>query len=332
MSQGKYALDPGARVMLSDLGLRPASVLRRAGLRADLLAGGPVWLSQEEFFALWTSIEEEAGDPNLPLRIEDVFSAEIFAPSIFAALMSPNLNLAARRIATYKRLIGPMRLLVDITSNTTTIGYRWPNGERPPLVVALSELMFWIELARRGTRRRVEPVQVVCPELPDDLEAYRDYAGVDLQAGSVQSVVFSAGDGAAPFVTANEMVWEAFEPELRRRLADLEQDAAAVEQVRAVLLELLPVGRSSMGDIASELAMSTRTLHRRLAAEGTTFQRVLDRTREDLARHYLADPDISAADISFLLGYEETSSFYRAFHNWTGDTPEQVRTATLAVR
>ena len=54
-------------------------------------------------------------------------------------------------------------------------------------------------------------------------------------------------------------------------------------------------------------------------------QHILDTTREELARHYLARPELSAPDITFLLGYQETSSFYRAFQKWTGETPERVR-------
>ncbi len=329
MSQGKYALDPGLRALLTDLGLRPANVLRRAGLRADILAGGPVWLSSEEFFSLWQAIEVQADDPNLPLRIEDAFSPEVFGAPIFAALMSPNLNIAAGRIATYKKLIGPMRLIVEISGDATSVSYDWPPGADPPDSLILSELMFWVQMARTGTRRRVEPIEVTAPRPPDDVEAYRRFIGVPVTRSDQQRVTFSAADAAAPFLTANEAIWEAFEPDLRRRLADLDHDAAAADRVRAVLLELLPVGRSSMGDVAGELAMSTRTLHRRLASEDTTFQRVLDQTREDLARHYLNDPHLSAPEISFLLGYEETSSFYRAFHNWTGETPERVRSAAL---
>lgn len=77
--------------------------------------------------------------------------------------------------------------------------------------------------------------------------------------------------------------------------------------------------------MAAELAVSPRTSHRQLKAEGASFQRILDATCEQLARHYLRDPALSAVDIAFLLGYGETSSFYRAFHSWTGETPEQVR-------
>ena len=327
MSAGKYSLDPGMRAVLVDLGVRPAAVLRRAGLRADLLAGGPVWLGQDEFFSLWRAIEAETDDPNLPLRVEDAFAPEVFAAPIFAALMSKDLNTAAQRIATYKKLVGPMRLDIEVTDYETTVAYEWPLDADPPATLVLSELVFWVEMVRTGTRSRVQPVRVTAPEPPADTAAYVDYLGVPVEQSNRQAVVFSAVDAARPFLTANEAIWETFEPELRRRLTELEHDAPTDDQVRAVLLELLPAGRTTMGEVASELAMSTRTLHRRLNRQGTSYQRVLDQTREDLARHYLADPDLSAPEISFLLGYEETSSFYRAFHNWTGETPERARLA-----
>ncbi len=325
MSAGKYTLEPGLRAVLTDLGMRPAAVLRRAGLRADLLAGGPVWLSQDDFFALWRAIEVEADDPNLPLRMEDVFSPEVFGAPIFAALMSPDLNIAAKRIATYKKLIGPMQLVVGVSADMTSIAFEWPADADPPDSMVLAELLFWVQMVRTGTRSRVIPLQLTTPSPPEDMAAYRDYLGIDVTRSPRRCVTFSAVDAARPFLTANDAMWATFEPDLRRRLDDLEVDARASERVRSVLLELLPVGRSTMTDVASELAMSTRTLHRRLAGEDTTYQRVLDQTREDLARHYLRDANLSAPEISFLLGYEETSSFYRAFHNWTGETPETVR-------
>ncbi|MEM7094244.1 MAG: AraC family transcriptional regulator ligand-binding domain-containing protein [Actinomycetota bacterium] len=329
MTTDKYALDPGIRAVLMDLGVRPASVLRRAGLRTDLLAAGPVWLNQDEFFALWRAIEVETGDPNLPLRIEDAFAPEVFAAPIFAAMMSADLNTAARRIATYKKLIGPMRLGVDVGPAETTIDYTWPEGSEPPATLILSELIFWVEMIRTGTRARIQPVRVTTPHPPEDAAAYLAYLGVEVARADDQTVAFAATDAERPFLTANEAIWETFEPELRRRLTELEPDASHSDQVRSALLELLPAGRTTMAEVASELAMSSRTLHRRLNQQGTSYQRVLDQTREDLARHYLADPALSAPEISFLLGYEETSSFYRAFHNWTGETPERVR-ATIS--
>jgi len=75
--------------------------------------------------------------------------------------------------------------------------------------------------------------------------------------------------------------------------------------------------------------MSTRTLQRRLSAEGTTFRRILNATRRALALHYISESDLSAGEISFLLGYEDTRSFYRAFHAWTDQTPQLARRGRL---
>lgn len=73
--------------------------------------------------------------------------------------------------------------------------------------------------------------------------------------------------------------------------------------------------------------MSKRTLQRHLKAEGTNFGSVLKETREGLALHCLRQTRITASEIAFLLGFDEPSSFYRAFHDWTGSTPEASRRA-----
>jgi AraC-like DNA-binding protein len=77
--------------------------------------------------------------------------------------------------------------------------------------------------------------------------------------------------------------------------------------------------------LALALAMSERTLHRRLADEGMSFQRVVDETRRELAEHYLARPDVSLADVSYFLGFKDQGSFFRAAHRWFQMTPRQYR-------
>jgi AraC-like DNA-binding protein len=101
--------------------------------------------------------------------------------------------------------------------------------------------------------------------------------------------------------------------------------AGAAERVRAALLETLPGGDSAMTTVAHHLATSTRSLQRQLQVESTTFQAVLADTREQLARHYLAHSAMTTAEIAYLLAYEDTNSFYRAFRSWTGSTPERIR-------
>ncbi len=328
MADDRYALDPAARALLVDLDVDPIHVLRRAGLPADLWSRAPVRLSEDDYFALWSALEEEAADPNLPIRIAQVLSPEVFDPPLFAALASPNLNVAAQRIATYKKLVGPVDLDVDIGPSETTLRYRWPTRIGPPPVLVLSELLFWIALARIATRHRVRPSRITTPDPPADQDAYRNYTGVRIESRPEQSISFGAVDAARPFLVANDDMWALFEPGLKKRLAELEHDATWADRVKAALLELLPTGRATMRDVSHQLGTSTRTLHRRLQAEGTTFQAVLDSTRESLARHYLASPALSTTDIAFLLGYEEPSSFHRAFHNWTGQAPQHLRATT----
>ena len=102
--------------------------------------------------------------------------------------------------------------------------------------------------------------------------------------------------------------------------------------MHAALLELLPSGSASIEAVSKRLGTSTRTLQRRLSREQSNFQAVLNKTREDLARYYLKTSDMSGAEISFLLGFEDPNSFFRAFHAWTGETPEKVRGGLQAAR
>jgi AraC-like DNA-binding protein len=71
--------------------------------------------------------------------------------------------------------------------------------------------------------------------------------------------------------------------------------------------------------------VSSRTLHRRLADAGTSFEKLLDETRKDLAAEYVRRCDYAVGEIAYLLGFAETSSFNRAFRRWTGKSPSEFR-------
>ena len=323
-----FPVEPTWRLILKDLGVSERAVLRRAGLPEDLLGRTGAVLRTDDYFRFWESLEAEVGDPLFPIRLSELLKTEHFMPPLFAALCSPDLLTAVQRLSRYKRLIAPQRLNVNVTRDSVTITAEWiETALTPPKSLIATELVFLVQLARTATREHIRPLRVATPNPPEPAEAYEEYFCVPVRRGKQHLVRFSTGDALRPFLTANEAMWETFEPELRRRLVELDESASTAERVRAVLLEALPSGRVSAEGVADQLAMSKRTLQRRLRDEGTSFNDVLKGTREELARHYLTRTDITSPQIAFLLGFEEPSSFYRAFSDWTGTTPEALRSS-----
>ncbi|MBU2665331.1 AraC family transcriptional regulator [Actinoplanes bogorensis] len=321
MATGRFTLDPGIRALLHDLGVSTD--------RVPELEQGPVMLTVDEYYRFWDAIDREAGDPDFPVRIGRALSVESFNPPFFAALCSADLRRAAERIAAFKPLIGP--IVLDVTGPDLTLSLRWPDGPAPSSLLVAAELAFWIALARIGTRRIVHATRVTMRSAHNS-PALTEYFGTPVVAGPADSISFSAGDAAHPFLTEDESRWRLFEPELRRRLAALEASDTTADRVRAALHLNLPAGDSSIGGVATRLFVSPRSLQRRLQTEGTNYQAVLTTTREQLARRYLADRSLSTAQIAYLLAYDDTNSFYRAFRSWTGATPDELRPAGSRTR
>jgi AraC-like DNA-binding protein len=312
--------------MLKDIGVSENEVLKRAKLPLDLFSQKNASLSVDEYFRLWQGLERSFNDPSFPLRLGQMISTESFSPPIFASLCSPNLNVAMKRISQYKRLIGPMTLHVKQDTDATTVSLDCLFTENPlPDSLVAYEMVFLVRLVRLATREQITPQSVSSSSPVLKRKDYAAYFGIKPSQGKQHQLKFSAQDAMRPFLTENENMWRFFEPELRKRLTDIEAEASYANRVRSCLFELLPSGMSSIDDVAKNLAIGKRTLQRQLSQEKTSFQQELNKTREKLARHYLINSSYSGAQISFLLGFEDPNSFVRAFRSWTGETPERVR-------
>ena len=316
------------RLMLVDMGLNRQAVLRRADLSPGVLDGKGTRIPLDAFYRLCAAVTKEADDPELALRIGQVAAGELFDPAFFAAICSPDMNTAAQRLGEFKRLVGAFSLDVQVGPDTTTIGFRCKYRPDVPQTIGTGEIVFLVAFARRATRHRICPVHVV---VPDDVIAnvapYAAYFGCAVTNGGAPSVTLAAEDARRPFLTHDEEMWNTFEPSLRRRMDDARENASARERVERALFELLPSGRARAQDVAREVGMSNRSLQRRLSEEGTTWLEILNGTRERLARHYLSSTDMGPAEVSFLLGFEDPNSLFRAFQRWTGTTPEAWRAA-----
>ena len=96
-------------------------------------------------------------------------------------------------------------------------------------------------------------------------------------------------------------------------------------RAKVALIERLPSGRVCKEEVAETLAVSLRTLQRKLREEGTSYLDLLQDTRLQLARRYLRSPGRSVVETAYLLGFSEPSTFSRAFKRWTGQAPAEYR-------
>ena len=116
---------------------------------------------------------------------------------------------------------------------------------------------------------------------------------------------------------------------LERKARQILASQAAQEGVAMEVRRLLAVPASgssmSIGDVARRLAMRSRTLQRRLSAEGTSFDILREEMRKQTAEIFLADRTLSVGEVAFLLGFSEPGAFHRAFKRWHNITPDAFR-------
>jgi AraC-like DNA-binding protein len=117
-------------------------------------------------------------------------------------------------------------------------------------------------------------------------------------------------------------VLKAHAEDLLRRLKATQTTSGIVEHL---LVTGLPEGRCDIESVAKRLGVSRQTLYRRLKAESTVFQELLDGVRRDLAARYFRDPELTVNDVALMLGFSESSAFHRAFRRWFGVGPKTYR-------
>lgn len=320
---------------LETRGIDPATMFRIAGCDAAQLhvAGArvPVRVMQR----LWTVAEETAGDPALGLDVAAQAQGTTSHALGYAWLASTTLREAMTRLARYVRVLGDLwrARLEEEPSGTRLVVQIGEGGPRFPPSAYDALLGALVRLCRLSYGERFAPIEVTLPrERPADTTRFDAWfrAPIVWHAPRI-SLVFSREDLAAPLPTANPQIAAASERLAVEYLARLDREDVAM-QVKRRLFEALPSGTPSQAEVARALAMSPRTLNRRLAAADTSYAQLLEQTRRELAASYLRRTEYSVSEIAYLLGFAEVSSFNRAFRRWTGAPPSEFRKgpATLA--
>jgi AraC-like DNA-binding protein len=321
-----FKVSPTWKLLISDMQIDTAAVLAYAKLPADLFNRENTTLTALEYFQFWYGLEMAAGCREVPLLLAEYLSVEAFDAPIFASICSPDLNTALARLKQYKPLIGPMDMAIIASDKYTSLSLScYGHSGNLPVSLAMSEAVFFTQLARLATRVNIVPLKVAVSDLPKDTTAYEAYFGCKPVQGAKMETVFSHEDATRPFLTSNVAMWDFFEDGLNKNLSMITSTNTTAERVKSVLVELLPAGGSSIEAVAEKLAISKRTLQRKLMSESEHYHSVLQAVRVSLAEQYLNRSQLSLDEISFLLGYQEANSFSRAFTVWKGMSPRSYR-------
>lgn len=322
----RFPIGSNLKQMRALLDISPERVLRRVGLSPSLADDENLTVGAEIFFRIWDAIYAEADRPGIEMELAMAYAHGPFLPPIFAFSCADTLALGLARLADFKPLIGPMTIVVTRPENRLCVTMRASDPDLAlPTSLALFELLYITECARTFTGTHITPVET---NLPTNLEidkASIDYLGGAPKVTGTLSMTFSAEDADRPLITRSRSLWESLEPGFLEQLEDREGTVTTAARIKKTLTEALAGGSISIDDMARRLNVSKRSLQRRLSEEGTSFQELLNTTRLEMSERFLHESKLSVPEISYLLGFLDTSSFFRAFHGWTGMTPGDFR-------
>lgn len=320
-----YILDGQYGKHLELIGIRVGEALKKAGVAEDLFSRKRPSMNEADYYRFMDAVAEQITDPSMPIAIATADNIESFSPPIFASYCSKNGRTCMERLSRYKRIIAPMRYEVSENEGKLKLCVSASKDELTmSQFLVETEMVFIVHIIRTATKSSISPVRATMQKPVHDKE-FLDFLCCEVTESHENALLFNLSDMEKPFVSYNENMWEFFEPELQKRLDEMERDDSFSAKVRSALTELLPGGAGTIDDVAAKLGISKRTLQRKLTEEDTSFQKQLNGTREILAKHYIRNTDMTSDDIAFLLGYQELNSFLRAFSVWTGMSISEYR-------
>lgn len=317
---------------LDHLGLPPAVVLRQARLPATLHLNTTGLVTTAQMFAVWTAIETLTGDPGFGFKIVEASDSAGHQPAFLAACYAADFRDAVARVARFKGLGDCEKFRFEERHGEFSIFKDWPHATEPePQILIDLTFAYLLELGRRGTGQDIRPVRIDFARTAPVIDVHRAYFECPIRFGApCNAIILRSSDLDRPFPGHNAEFLDLLTPALAAALGELRVDTTVGEQVKVVLKRTLASGRPEVADVARDLGMSERTLQRRITDEGATFRALLAEARQELGRRLLSDSSMSVDEVACLLGYQDTSSFYRGFKEWEGVTPNHWRAQNVS--
>jgi AraC-like DNA-binding protein len=310
------------------LGLSRARLLTACGLAEEQLLDPDARIALSAQQLLWQTIQQQLAhaEPGLAIGLQ-------LAPGPFSVLgyllqSSHTLDEALQVAQRYQRLVGEGgELLQKEDGGRLQLIYRPSHAQHPanrPRILAL--MACWVQWMR-PLLKDLQLLEVrFAHARPAQLQDYQNCFACPLVFDAEDyALVLPAAQRQARLTQANPALQTLLRQHAEALLARLPGESLSARVV-SLLSAQLSHGEPDRAALADSLHLSERTLQRRLAEEGSSYQQLLNDTRRQLAERYLQEGQLPAAEIALLLGYSEPSVFFRAFRQWTGLTPGEYRT------
>lgn len=307
-----------------------AELRRSVGLASDRREDVAESVDAEAYYALFERVAAADG-PNdaAPLRVGGTMRCDEYGAFGLGWKTAPTLRDSFRRGARYARLLTNVATY-EVRAEADAVAYvarRVGSARRGRLLSIEATLASIHTIAREVAGPTLSPTAVRFEHAPlRDPAAYERWFGAPVGFDARETAyIVSDEDADRPNRLGDAGLAAFFDAELDRALRERRAAETIAEQVADEALRTLCSGPPRMAEVARRLGVSERTLQRRLADEGSSFQEVLDTTRRSAAEALLRSGRHSLADVAFLTGFSEQSAFTRAAKRWFGQPPGALR-------
>ncbi len=308
----------------------PVAVFHKVQLDPSLMHQAGARYPLGKISALWEEMERVIEDPCFGLLAAKKWHPTHFGVLGYALLMSTCLRTTLDRLIRFHQVISDARFAVmceDKVNNSIIFDLTNSDEAQYSLAREDAAIAWIISVLKVNFQRPLYPLSISFRHSRPEKCAGRYYelfqAPVSFDA-PVSRIELSLQDADRILPSGNEEMLATKEHVMSQYLT-AKQDSSLVERVKKIIVEHLPSGDATVERTASELFFSTRKLQRLLREEGTTFITLLNETRKNIAKDYVRDKRLDLAEIAFLLGFSEQSTFSRSFKRWTGESPSRYR-------
>jgi AraC-like DNA-binding protein len=318
------------------LGVDTETLLRAVGIHRETLEDPDARLHNRDVGALWAKAYELSGDPVLSLHVAEACPLGAYKVIDYMGSAARTVGEAYRYAARYFKLINTaVTLSIDESRDPVTFDLAGASGgagvSRPYAEYCLAVFVLHV---RAGTGVSSGLRQVTFThQLPPDISEHERVFDCPVRFEAEHNRLYLDRTAwETPASGAHEGVLGVLIEHADLLLSNLPRGPDLIERTRRAIGGRLRGGDPSLEGVARELGMSERSLQRHLRDLGYTYNALADEVREATARLYLRQPDISLAEIGYLLGFADQSTFNRAFKRWTGCTPKQARAAAMRAK